>query len=202
MEESFKDTEFSEVQENDENKVVAVLNYTITVNEYEAAFREFQKKYVYPKSYVMTAGFAIILVVYIWQLIKDPSYQIAWFLSIVSLFSIVFMWYNPHKIRKNLIKSIQHIKDDRYTTEISESGIKISVEIAETDETNEDVEIEPTFISYELDNPEIIENNEMFIVYLKKRMFYVIPKRDIDDGERKILTDVFSGKLGKRYFKK
>ena len=84
MEESFKDTEFSEVQENDENKVLAVLNYTITVNEYEAAFREFQKKYVYPKNYIMTAGFAIILVVYIWQLIKDPSYQIAWFLSIVS----------------------------------------------------------------------------------------------------------------------
>lgn len=202
MEESFKDTEFSEVQENDENKVVAVLNYTITVNEYEAAFREFQKKYVYPKSYVMTAGFAIILVVYIWQLIKDPSYQIAWFLSIVSLFSIVFMWYNPHKIRKNLIKSIGHIKDDRYTTEISESGIKISVEISETDETNEDVEIEPTFISYELDSPEVIENNEMFIVYLKKKMFYVIPKRDIDDGQRRILSDVFIEKLGKRYFKK
>ena len=202
MEESFKDTEFSEVQENDENKVVAVLNYTIAVNEYEAAFREFQKKYVYPKNYIMTAGFAIILVVYIWQLFKDPSYQIAWFLSIVSLFSIVFMWYNPHKIRKNLIKSIGHIKDDRYTTEISEAGIKISVEIAETDETNEDVEIEPTFISYELDNPEIIENNEMFIVYLKKRMFYVIPKRDIDDGKSRILSDVFIEKLGKRYFRK
>ena len=100
------------------------------------------------------------------------------------------------------MKSICHIKEDRYTTKISNVDIEINTEIGEIDETNEDVEIPPKIISYEFDAPEIIELSDMFVVYLRKQMFYVIPKREMNAEQEGIISNIFKEKLGKKYFVK
>lgn len=192
-----------EITNTNENK--ATLKYTISVEQYAEAFKEFQKKYVFPRNYFMTVGFAIILVVYIWQIIKDPTFQIAWFLSIVSFAAIVSMWFNVYSIRKKLIKSIKDIKDDTYTTIITDKNISIQTDAVEIDTENEDAppqEVKPTVLDFDLDMPEVIENQRMFIIYLKKQMFYVIPKTDMNENEILVVSETFSNALGKRFSKK
>ena len=168
------------ISDDSEKEILTEIQYTIKLEEYEKAFIAFQKKYVYPKNFVLSTGFAIVFFVYLFQLIKDPGFQFGWFLVAVCFLSIVMIWFNPVKIRKNLMKSICHIKEDKYTTKISNVDIEINTEIGEIDETNEDVEIPAKIISYEFDAPEIIELSDMFVVYLRKQMFYVIPKREMN----------------------
>lgn len=190
------------ISDDSEKEILTEIQYTIKLEEYEKAFIAFQKKYVYPKNFVLSTGFAIVFFVYLFQLIKDPGFQFGWFLVAVCFLSIVMIWFNPVKIRKNLMKSICHIKEDKYTTKISNVDIEINTEIGEIDETNEDVEIPPKIISYEFDAPEIIELSDMFVVYLRKQMFYVIPKREMNAEQEGIISNIFKEKLGKKYFVK
>lgn len=186
---------------NSSEEVVKTLKYSITLDQFVYAFKQFQKKYVFPKNYAMTAGFGIILIAYVYQIIKDPNFQVAWFLSLVSAAAIISIWWNVYSIRKKLIKSIKDIKDDQYTTTLTKKDISIqtdAVEITEGQEENPSP-VSPTVINFELDMPDVIEDKNMFIVYLKKQMFYVIPKNDLSEEEISAVSETFKNAIGKRY---
>lgn len=185
----------------DENEVLQTLNYTISVDEYERAFIIFQKRYVFPKNYIMTALFGVIIVLYIQQLFTDPTYMTAWILGGVCLVFIALIWYNAFKIRRSLMRSIKDIADDRYTTAFLPDGLRIQTEIAVTDEAAEEYNPEPRKISYINDKVQILENGEMFILYLKKQMFYVIPKRCLSESEIAFLGEEFAEKLQKDFIR-
>ena len=183
----------------DEKQALQVLNYTISVGEYERAFIAFQKRYVFPKNYIMTVLFAGIIVLYAQQIKTDPSYTMAWVLLAVCIAFIILIWYNVFRIRKSLVNSIKEIQDDKYTSTFFEDGLMIQTEITGTDETQEAMEIQPKRIYYELDSPDVLENSEIFILYLKKQMFYVLPKRSMNDREIEFLRTEFSEKLEKKF---
>lgn len=179
---------------------LADLHYTITVDEYDRGFRCFQKRYVYPKNWVLTAVFGILFLLYVQQAALDPTYTFAWVLMAVCLIFIGVLWINPIKIRKTLIKSIENIKDDRYTTYLYPDGAVICTEAVQ-EEGEEPLEIPPRKLSYALDAPEVLEREDMFLIYLKKQMFYVIPKHclKVEELQEELLRREFTEKLGKRF---
>lgn len=193
--------------------------YNISMDMFRNAFIDFQKKFSYPKNIIMTCAFSLIGVSYIPPLVRNPGNSTCIMIIVVCLFLISGIWLNTFMIRKNLMNSIEGIQGDLYTAEIFENSMNICTKEFSSDsvseekadktsdnsegkETDEDdffaetEEITPagvvkTVIDFVNDDVKILEKKDYYIVYLVKRMFYVIPKNIFSDDEKKILTESF-----------
>lgn len=197
---------------------LATLEYTIKSEQYGKAFIAFQKKYVFPKNYILTGIFVIIIFLYANQIYHDPSYSIAWLLIGMCIIFIGQMWFNTFRTRSKLMTSIKEIADNRYSTLVFEEGLQISTLLPEyvepepalelatdtgitqhrdpyDDDENIITEIPPRQIVFARDNPHIISGEDMFVIYLKKQMFYVLPKNELSDADVNMLTELFARKM-------
>lgn len=183
--------------------------YNISLEMFRNAFVDFQKKFSYPKNIIMSLAFGFIGISYIFPLIKNPENSTCILIITICAFLIAGIWINTFMIRKNLMNSIEGIQGDRYIAELYENSITIStLDISDADvsddndsENTEDdffaeTPSEPlgmvkTVIDFINDDVKILEKNDYFIIYLVKRMFYVVPKSVFNDEEIKMLTESF-----------
>ena len=194
-------------------------NYSIPMDMFVNGFKDFQKKFVYPKNILMTTVFGLIAILYIFPLAKDPNNSICIMIIIVCLFMIGGIWLNPLIIRKNLLGSIKGIQDDRYIAELYSDRISIGTIIDESSENDEDTQEEDssdistdndsndsffqeksqdpddkiarTVINFSTGNIRILEKSKYFIIYIIKKNFYVIPKEAFTPEEIEILKNSF-----------
>lgn len=188
--------------------------YSISLEMFGNAFTDFQKKFAYPKNILMTCAFTLIGIAYIPPFIRDPGNTVCVMIIIICAFLTAGIWLNTFMIRKNLMKSIEGIQGDLYSVEVYESSISICTrefstgETGESEETNEekagaedDFFAEPeetapagvvkTVIDFVNDDVKILEKKDYYIIYLVKRMFYVVPKNIFSADETKLLTESF-----------
>lgn len=176
------------------------LNYTITVDDYDKAFHEVQKKFEFGRNTIFTVLVGIIGILNLITAIqKYPDNNNNVMLVAICLAFIAILWVMPFKRRKTLREALSTIEDDSYETEVYDDKIKISVVPKINPETNEPFEVSPKIIFYETDLPYVIEIPDEFIIYIKKQMFYVIPKRFISEEQIEILRKEFSEKAKKFY---
>lgn len=200
------------------DKPVLSKEYNIPKEMFADAFRDFQKKYSYPKNIIMTAIFLIIAVMYTVSLVRDPSNTVCMMIIVVCIFLTAGIWMNMLVIRKNLMTAVEGIENDIYMAELYESSIAISTsddpeaEVKESktedqekvpDESEEDdffAETEEavladdpsrTVIDFVNDDVDVLEKKDYFIVYLVKRTFYVIPKQAYTEDELAVLRKSF-----------
>lgn len=191
--------------------------YSISLEMFRNAFTDFQKKFAYPKNILMTCAFALIGISYIPPFIRDPGNTVCVMIIIICAFLTAGIWLNTFMIRKNLMNSIEGIQGDRYSVEVYESSISICTKEFSSGETDnsenpegtgekkddaeEDFFAEPeetapagvvkTVIDFVNDDVKILEKKDYYIIYLVKRMFYVVPKNIFSADETKLLTESF-----------
>ena len=176
------------------------LRYTITVDDYDKAFHEVQKKFEFGRNTIFTVLVGIIGILNLITAIqKYPDNNNNVMLVAICLAFIAILWVMPFKRRKTLREALSTIEDDSYETEIYDDKIKICVVPKINPETNEPFEVSPKIIFYETDLPYVIEIPDEFIIYIKKQMFYVIPKRFISEEQIETLRKEFSEKAKKFY---
>lgn len=176
------------------------LSYTITVDNYDKAFFEVQKKFEFPRNIIFTILVVLVAVYNVFVAIErypDNNNQVM--VVAVSVVFIAILWFMPMKRRKTLREALSTIDDDSYETEIYEDKIKISVVPKVNEETGEMQEIAPKILFYETDLPYIMEIPDEFIIYIKKQMFYVIPKKYLSDEQIEIIRNQFKEKAKKFY---
>ena len=176
------------------------LSYTITVDNYDKAFFEVQKRFEFPRNIVFTILVLLVAIYNVFVAIErypDNNNQIM--VVAVSVIFIAILWFTPMKRRKTLREALSTIDDDSYETEIYEDKIKISVVHKVNEETGETEEIAPKILFYEADLPYIMEIPDEFIIYIKKQMFYVIPKKYLSDEQTELLRNQFREKAKKFY---
>lgn len=196
--------------------------YHIPLPMFQEAFRNFQKKYVFPKNFVISLILAVIAGVYVHAVIKDNTQTLAYLLIVICLAMIVSLWYRPFKMRKSLAEALKEIESDTYEMKLYSDKLTIRTEdapkTAEPAEITEpevpqDAETEDAgdgfqklFPDAPADAPEEIppteiyldrdvkfhEFTDFFMVYLIKRNFYVIPKKDFSEDEIRQLRQAFS----------
>ena len=171
------------------------------IEEYEKGFVTFQKRYVRPKNIITSALFVIIAILYIEQIIKDPKYAIAWMMLGVSIAFIFMIWFNANKIRKNLIKAIKGLEDDKYETNFYNSYIKIKTILPVNEEDEYEEEIPESIVNFDYDKVSVLDTETMYIIYQKKRVYYQIPKRCLNEDEMNFMNNYFSRKAGKEFIK-
>lgn len=196
---------------NSSKEILAEINYDITLDEEDRAFRIFQRLYVFKKNLFRSALFAIVAIIFAVQIIMGKGDGVAWGLMAVSIAFIGVIWITPIRIRKMLLVALETLKDDRYILRLYDSGFEIETvipqgdaEIAreideadgeEYDETEEETleRLKPPVSEYKFSQEglRLVENDEMYLIFVSKETFHILPKRALDDSQKVTIGDVF-----------
>ncbi len=180
-------------------------SYQIPYALFKAAFTAFQKKFVYPKSYFLMALFSIAAGIYLY-VISTGSARPEYFFALFICLAVSFIqWYNPRKIRRNLLLAVREIEQDSYRLRIYpeylEIGTMLPPESPDQDDLFDD-EPEEDFSGtriYYNKHLHLTEQPDFFMLYLDKTMFYVIPKAVFSEEELEIMRIHFGQKLDKNF---
>lgn len=204
------------------------LNYNITIDEEDKAFRLFQRLYVYKKNIINTVLFGVVAVIFLFQIIADRTSYLSWGLMVICLAMIFLTWITPIRVRKMLLVALEALKDDRYVFRLFKKEFEIETIIPKDDEAlakelveedresgdfdenrsdykeNEDEEIddydgrikpEKSVYKYPSEDMRIVETDEMFLIFISKQTFHVIPKRCVSQTDSDILKRHFIKKF-------
>lgn len=170
--------------------------YTISYDLFRKAYREFQKKNVYPKSYLFMGLFLVIGVIYIAAAIEDPSSTLSYVL-IFLCFALAFReWYNPRKMRRNIVDTVREMGELRYGLHIDDENVEFStlpiddVENSGDDEDNEPEELPEATVIPINGELSVQEYDEFFLLYQGKRNFYIIPKEGFTEYELETVREL------------
>ncbi len=105
-------------------------SYHIRLELFQKAFVNFQKRFVYPRNWVLTVILGAIAVVYLDSFTQNPSGMLAPALMVVCIAMIVILWINPKKVRRTLFASMQELENDTYYVRFFEDGMTIMTEDA------------------------------------------------------------------------
>ncbi|MBR1592177.1 MAG: YcxB family protein [Ruminococcus sp.] len=165
--------------------------YKISVDIFREGYREYQKKYVYPKSYVFMGLFALLAADFIYAAVREPDNLMSYLLVVVCLGFAVREWYNPRKIRRSLVETYAGAGQPVYKISVGDGFADISTvsEPAENNGENADEEYalpEPTRIPSD-GQMNILEYEQFFLLVYGKSVFYIIPSQDFTEDEKKII---------------
>ncbi len=113
-------------------------SYHIRLELFQKAFVDFQKRFVYPRNWLLTVILGAIAAVYLNSVLKDPSNMLALVLMVVCIAMIAILWFNPKKVRRTLFASMQELENDTYHVRFSEGGMTIQTEDAPKSAEEED----------------------------------------------------------------
>lgn len=196
-----------------EENIIENKRYSIPFEMFERAYTLFQKKFVYPRNTVMIAILLLLAAANVVNIaVGRASGTLTYILIFACLALAAVNWYNPKKIKKNLMNSIKGIEEDVYTLEVLPDKIIIGTviepfenssgepeeyeEVFGETEKPEEIEKSEVYINNTL---RVIERSDFFMVYIKKSMFYVIPKICFTDEEIKKFSAYFVERIGKYY---
>lgn len=112
-------------------------SYHIRLELFQKAFVNFQKRFVYPRNWLLTAVLCAIALIYLDSVIKNPSNHLAMLLIVVCVAMITILWFNPKKVRKTLFASMKELENDTYHVCFFEDGMTIMTEDAAAPEEEE-----------------------------------------------------------------
>ena len=157
-----------------DDKYILEKEYSISADTFREAYRAYQKKYVYLKNYIFMALFLILAADFIYAAFKDTSNYFAYILIVLCLALAFREWYNPRKIRRSLVETVQEMGDLVYKIGIGDSFVDISTVSAPDDiedtedeenetDNSEDAIPEPTRIPMD-DKMKLLEYNDFFLL--------------------------------------
>ena len=178
--------------------------YKVSADLFSEAYLEFQKKYIYPKSYIFMAVFAAIAaVILIFGIIamNDASKNQKYLTYLAFFMACAFAmreWYNPKKKRRSLTDSVRTLGEPVYKIGISDKYVDISTvsddlsDFSE-EEKNESEETDPlpekTRINID-ENFQLLEYEKFFLILSGKEMIYILPKEGFSETELKTVRDI------------
>ena len=173
--------------------------YKISVDIFREGYREYQKKYVCPKSYIFMGLFLLLAADFIYSAVREPDNLMSYLLVVVCLGFAVREWYNPRKIRRSLVESYAGMGQPVYKISIGDGFADISTvsETTEDDGENADGEYEPpepTRIPFD-EQMNILEYEQFFLLVYGKSVFYIIPAQDFTEEEKEIIRCLKNQKI-------
>lgn len=202
------------MQDNNITPIVK-LEYSISNDEDNMAFKEFQKKYVYRNNLFKTLVIFALIAIYTIQIMDHNKFQnYDWVILFAVLFFTIYIWIKPFLIRKNLLKALKDLENDVYEFELYPDYFSIKTvftsvdkevtNLSEFEENEEEYqeepeEIEPISIYFDKQKLYIVEIKELIAIFVKNRTVYVLPKRVISNAQLEEIRKVFKEKLDNNF---
>lgn len=197
-----------------EEEIILERRYSIPYEMFGKAFDSFQKRFVYPRNNIIAVILLIAAAANIYSIIKGNGSTMGYVLVLACVALAFVNWYNPRKLRKNLMESIKGIEGDVYRLRLMPDklviGTVLEPESAEPKPKEEyEAVFEDTPAPEQIADSEIYLTKDVFVmdkpdfimVYLKRAMFYVIPKKDFSEEEVTLMQLHFQKQLEKNYRK-
>ena len=211
--EKIEDTEMPVNTESNENgeKLFETKRYSIPFEMFEEAYTVFQKKYIYPRNLIMSALLILVAIGNIVNIAMGNASNFGYVLVFACIALAAVNLYNPKKIKKNLLNSVKGIENDVYTLDIYSDKMVVGTVLEPISEEKEPEEYEEVFgevaVKEEILPTDVYinssllvtERSEFFMVYIKKSMFYVIPKNVFTDEEISKFAIYFADRIGKKF---
>jgi hypothetical protein len=198
-----------------EEEIIVKKRYSIPYDMFGNAFTVFQKKFVYPRNTVMSIILLVAAAANVVNIVSGNGSTMGYVLIFACLGLAFVNWYNPKKLKRNLMESIKGIENDVYELTLMPDKLIIGTVLEPLEgEENPKEEYEQVFdetpVKEEIAETEIfltkdvvvIEKSEYFMVYLKRAMFYVIPKKDFSEEEVTIMQIHFQKQLDDKNYMK
>lgn len=193
-----------------EEEILIEKRYQIPYETFGEAFKAFQKRFVYPRNNLMALILIAFAVVNAVNISRGNGTTLGYVLICVCLALAAVNWYNPRKLRRNLMESIKGIEGDTYSFKIYPDKIKIGTVLEPEEIKTEDYEEafegignnEEQIAESEIfltSDVRILDKEEFFLIYIKRAMFYVVPKKDFSEEEITVMQLHFEKQLGKNY---
>ena len=193
-----------------EDEALVKKRYSIPYELFGEAFTVFQKKFVFPRNRVMSVLLLIFAAGNVLNIMYGNGETIGYVLVLVCIALAFINWYNPRKLKRNLMESVKGIENDVYTLTIYPERIVIGT-VLEPEKEKEPEEYEEVFGEipmkediedteiYLNKNVKVIERKNFFMIYIKKSMFYVVPKETLTQEEIEIMNLHFQKQLDKNF---
>ncbi|MBQ9899058.1 MAG: YcxB family protein [Ruminococcus sp.] len=165
--------------------------YKVPFDTFREAYRAYQKKFVYPKSYIFMALFLILTADFVYAAVKDPSNYLTYILIVMCLAFAFREWFNPRKARNNIIDAVREMGEATYKIGVSDSFIDIST-VAETTVVDPEDSDEPAPLPEKSRIPldesyRELEYDSFFLLLSGKSVFYILPKEGFTESELDII---------------
>ncbi len=191
------------------------IEYSMNLDEISDGFKLFQKKYQLRRTILFTIVYVIALILGIDFLIRDINNFYGYVLVGLSLGLIFYAWYKPVLIRRKMISTISSLAEETYISEFYKDKIKITTRILHEDEANSEENSEAveksdaeqnygeesqkeedvvTTLYFGSDYLDALENENMFLLFVNKRLIYIYPKRCLSDEEQDKLREILKEK--------
>ena len=193
-----------------EDEALVKKRYSIPYELFGEAFTVFQKKFVFPRNRIMSVLLLILAAGNVLNIMYGKGETIGYVLVLVCIALAFINWYNPRKLKRNLMESVKGIENDVYTLTIYPERIVIGT-VLEPEKEKEPEEYEEVFGEipvkediadteiYLNKNVKVIERKNFFMIYIKKSMFYVVPKEPLTQEEIEIMNLHFQTQLDKNF---
>lgn len=193
-----------------EDEALVKKRYSIPYELFGEAFTVFQKKFVFPRNRIMSVLLLILAAGNVLNIMYGKGETIGYVLVLVCIALAFINWYNPRKLKRNLMESVKGIENDVYTLTIYPERIVIGT-VLEPEKEKEPEEYEEVFGEipvkediadteiYLNKNVKVIERKNFFMIYIKKSMFYVVPKEPLTQEEIEIMNLLFQKQLDKNF---
>ena len=191
------------------------IEYSMNLDEISDGFKLFQRKYQLKRTILFTIVYVIALILGIDFLIRDINNFYGYVLVGLSLGLIFYAWYKPVLIRRKMISTISSLAEETYISEFYKDKIKITTRILPEDEANPEENSEAveksdaeqnfgeesqkeedvvTTLYFGSDYLDALENENMFLLFVNKRLIYIYPKRCLSDEEQDKLREILKEK--------
>ncbi|MCM1131963.1 MAG: hypothetical protein NC340_00670 [Ruminococcus flavefaciens] len=160
-------------------------DYTVPGDIMREGFDAYQKKFIYPKSYAFMAVFIVLALNFIYGAVKAPDNYFAYMMIVVCIALAVREWYNPRKLRRNVIEAMQDIEGTEYRIRVGEDYAEFSTIEQGNVENNP---LPPTRISAE--TLKILEYDGFFLFLDGRAMFFIVPKNVFSESETEIIRNL------------
>lgn len=195
-------------------EIILEKRYSIPYEMFGNAFSVFQKRFVYPRNFIIAAVLAAMAIANAVNIAMGKASNLGYFLVFACLGLACINIINPIKLKKNLMQSIKGIENDVFRMKLFADKLVIGTVLEPIEEEEKKLE-EYEEVFGETEAPEDIADTEIylnsgvmvtdkpdyFMVYIKKAMFYIIPKKDFSEEEVTAMQIHFGKQLGKNYKK-
>ena len=191
------------------------IEYSMNLDEISDGFKLFQRKYQLRRTILFTIVYVIALILGIDFLIRDINNFYGYVLVGLSAGLIFYAWYKPVLIRRKMLSTISSLAEETYISEFYKDKIKITTRIMPEDEANPEENSEAveksdaeqnygeesqkeedvvTTLYFGSDYLDALENENMFLLFVNKRLIYIYPKRCLSDEEQDKLREILKEK--------
>lgn len=165
-----------------DEKTGVEIYYDLKSDEVKKGLLILQKEQTFKRSIIYTVILGVLFCVYVYYVIRDPSFTMGYFMLALAAGVMVVIWMMMWKFRTSQAKAVSRVTED-FNMTVYDTGILVHQENGDF----RALYTEPKFHIRELD--------DLFLLDLNRQRVYILPKRRMTEEQVSALQKYFENNI-------